>query len=331
MGCKIGPIEVYLPENVLTNDMLAMELPGWDPEDIYAKIGIRQRHVAAEGETALDLGEKACRKLFSHHDPAGIDLLLFCTQSPDHFVPNCASLLHERLGLAARAGALDFALGCSGFVYGLATAKGLIEAGVAEKILLVNAETMTKHIYPGDRANRSLAGDAATAVIIAADPDHHILEFALGTDGNENDIVAPCGGMRRPWEQNPTEVTDASGNVRTSNHYYMNGHEVFNFTMKKVPILVREVLRRNNTSLAEVDFVIFHQANRFIIEHLRKMSSIPAEKFYINMEMTGNTSSCTIPIALKDSLDRGLVRQGDSILIAGFGIGYSWAGTIIKV
>jgi len=331
MGCRIGPIETYLPEGVLTNEDLVSQLPGWEADDIYAKIGIRQRHVTAEDEMALDLAEKACLRLLEHVDRDSIDFLLLCTQSPDHFMPTSACLLQKRLGLRNETGALDFALGCSGFVYGLATAKGLIEGGLAENVLLVTAETMTKHIHPKDRANRSLAGDAATAVIITRSDDEAVLEFVLGTDGNESDMIVPNGASRNPWQENPEEITDSNGNVRTSNHYYMNGHEVFNFTMKKVPALVKEVLHRNGVALDEVDYFIFHQANKFIIEHLRKMSGIPAEKFYINMENTGNTSSNTIPIALKDALERELVKPGDRILLAGFGIGYSWAGTIIQL
>jgi 3-oxoacyl-[acyl-carrier-protein] synthase-3 len=279
----------------------------------------------------LDLGEQACRKLFQKYDPAQIDFLLLCTQSPDYFMPTSACLLQKRLGLKNGTGALDFALGCSGFVYGLATAKGLIEAGLADTVLLVTAETLTKHIHPKDRANRSLAGDASTATIIQRDPVNGVFEFVVGTDGNEIDMIVPNGASRHKYEAHPDEIVDNNGNIRTSNHYYMNGHEVFNFTMKKVPLLVREVLRKNETTMDNTEFFIFHQANKFIIEHLRKMSGIPEEKFYVNMEMTGNTSSNTIPIALRDSLDRSLIRKGDRVLLAGFGIGYSWAGTIIQI
>jgi len=331
MGCKIDDIEIFLPEKVLTNEELVHQLPGWEAGDIYDKIGIRQRHVTAEKETALDIGEQACRKLFANYDPGQVDFLMMCTQSPDHFMPTSACLLQKRLGLRSSTGALDFSLGCSGFVYGLATAKGMIEAGIADNVLLVTAETPTKHIHPRDRANRSLAGDAAAATIIRRHPSNQVFDFVVGTDGNETDMIVPNGGSRHPWEARPEEIIDKSGNVRTANNYFMNGHEVFNFTMKKVPLLVREILRKNGRSIKQIDYFIFHQANKFIIEHLRKMSGIPEEKFYINMEMTGNTSSCTIPIALRDATDRMLIKPGDQVLLAGFGIGYSWAGTIIEI
>ncbi len=331
MGATIQHITVFLPEQVLTNEDLALQLPGWHPEDIYQKVGIRQRHITGEHETALDMAQKVCEKLFESYDRQQVDFILLCTQSPDHFLPTSACLLQKRLGLSTSVGALDFALGCSGYVYGLATAKGLLAGGLASTVLLVTAETLSKHIHPRDKANRSLAGDAATASIITLSDDNHIGEFVLGTEGNDRDMIVPNGACRHPYEMNPAEYTDKNGNVRTDNHYFINGHEVFNFTMKKVPVLVKAVMAKNNLTMNTVDYFVFHQANKFIIDHLRKMSGIPSEKFYLNMENTGNTSSCTIPIALRDALDRHLIKKNDRVLLAGFGIGYSWAGTVITI
>jgi 3-oxoacyl-[acyl-carrier-protein] synthase-3 len=331
VGATIQHIEIYLPEKVLTNEELALQLPGWDPVEIYEKVGIKQRHITAPGETALDLAQKVCEKLFENWGRPPVDFMMLCTQSPDHFLPSSSCLLQKRLNMPDSVGAFDFALGCSGFVYGLATAKGLIAGGLASTILLVTAETLSKHIHPKDKANRSLAGDAAAATIITRTDEENIQDFVLGTDGNEKDMIVPYGACRHPYDVNAEEYTDINGNVRSNNHYYMNGHEVFNFTMKKVPSLVSEVMARNNLTIDTVDYFIFHQANKFIIDHLRKMSKIPSEKFYLNMENTGNTSSCTIPIALKDALERKLIKKGDKVLLAGFGIGYSWAGTIITI
>lgn len=331
MGAKIEHIEVYLPEKVLTNDELAHILPGWDASEILEKVGIRQRHITGENETALDLAEKVCRQIFQKYDKSDFDFILMCTQSPDYFLPTSSCMLQKRLEIQDSVGAFDFGLGCSGFVYGLATSKGLIEGGLASTVLLITAETLSKHIHPRDRANRSLAGDAATASVIRRSDQDHIWDFILGTDGNEKDMIVPNGACRKPWELNPVEFTDKNGNVRTNNHYYMNGHEVFNFTMKKVPPLVRQTLKKNNLTMDQVDYFIFHQANKFIIEHLRNMSGIPHDKFYVNMENTGNTSSNTIPIAIRDALDHKLIKEGDKVLLAGFGIGYSWAGTVITI
>jgi 3-oxoacyl-[acyl-carrier-protein] synthase-3 len=331
MGATIQHIEIHLPDKILTNEELATQLPGWDPEEIYQKVGIKQRHISGDHETALDMAQKVCEKLFLSYDKEQIDFILLCTQSPDHFLPTSACLLQKRLGMPDTVGALDFSLGCSGFVYGLATAKGLIAGGLASTVLLVTAETLSKHIHPRDKANRSLAGDAATACIIVKSDDDHIGEFVLGTEGNDKDMIVPNGACRHRYEVNPVEFTDKNGNIRTNNHYFMNGHEVFNFTMKKVPLLVNEVMAKNHLTLDTVDYFVFHQANKFIIDHLRKMSKIPSEKFYLNMENTGNTSSCTIPIALHDALGRKMIKKNDKVLLAGFGIGYSWAGTVITI
>jgi len=240
--------------------------------------------------------------------------------------------LQDKLGLRTNIGALDFNLGCSGFIYGLALAKSLIKTGLAANVLMVTSETYSKHIHPNDRSNRSIFGDAAAATIVSSDDVENILEFDLGTDGQGmNNLILMNGGMRNRLEGTVNEWVDDSGNARSNNHLFMNGPEIFNFTIEKVPLVVENILKKNNTTLNEIDYVIFHQANKYILNYLRMKLQIPKDKFYINMISTGNTVSSTIPIALKDCRDQEIINEGDKVLIVGFGVGYSWGGTILKI
>jgi len=240
--------------------------------------------------------------------------------------------LQHKLNLKTDIGAFDFNLGCSGFVYGLALAKSLLNSNIASSILLIMSETYSKHINPKDRANRSIFGDAAAATIIEKSEDKGVFEFSLGTDGSGyKNLIIPNGGLRKRYDINARKVDDGSGTIRTENDLYMNGPEMFNFMMESVPKVVSDVLKKNKTTLDELDYVIFHQANGHIIEYLRKKIKIPKDKFYTNLLHTGNTVSASIPIAIKDCLDNKIIRQGNKILIVGFGVGYSWGGTIIKI
>ena len=332
MGVKITNIEYYLPEKIVTNDDLAKQFPDWSSEKIEKKVGIRERHIVKEDETALDLALKAGKKILKNYDKDKIDFLLFCTQSPEYYLPTGACILQDRLGLKTNIGALDYNLGCSGFVYGLAIAKSLINSNIAKNILLITSETYTKHIHPKDKSNRTIFGDAAAAVIIEKSEKEQIGEFVLGTDGRGyKNLIVPNGGLRNRYDSNAKEIDDGSGSIRTDNNLYMNGPEIFNFTIKAVPKVVSETLKKNNTTLDGIDYVIFHQSNKYMNEYLRKKINIPKEKFYLNLLHTGNTVSATIPIAIKDALSNTLIKKGDKVLLVGFGVGYSWGGTIITI
>ncbi len=319
MHAAIQAVEYHLPEGVLTNEELARAFPDWDAGKVAAKTGIARRRLAAPEECASDLAAAAARKLFAAGAcrPEDVDFLLLCTQSPDHFLPTTACLLQERLGLPTRAGALDFNLGCSGFVYGLGLAKGLIETGQAANLLLLTAETYSKFLGPDDRTVRSLFGDAAAATLVRGRPDGPwIGPFVYGTDGKGKDnLIVPGGGLRQP-----------GGDVRLS----MNGPEVFTFTLRVVPRAVSEVLARAGKTADDVDLFVFHQANRYMLEHLRAKLKVPPEKFVVALEHCGNTVSSTIPIALKEAEGRGVLRPGMLVLLVGFGVGYSWGATLIR-
>lgn len=319
---RISEIETYFPEKKVTNEDLQKEFPEWSPEKIFNKVGVKQRHIADKHETVLELAVKASEKLLKKIDKNEIDFILFCTQSPDYHLPTTACILQDRLGLRKNIGALDFNLGCSGFVYGLSIAKGLIATGVAQNILLVTAETYTKYLRKSDKSNRTIFGDGATATLIQKDETKENFQFILGTDGSgyDNLIVRNGGGRNRINKE------DEAGNC-----LYMNGQNIFIFTIEKIPALVKEILEKNNLTKNDVDYYIFHQANAHILRRQREILEIPEEKFYINLEKYGNTVSSTIPIALKDALETGKVKKGQKIMLIGFGVGLSWGATIVEL
>jgi 3-oxoacyl-[acyl-carrier-protein] synthase III len=332
MGAKISTIGVFLPDLVLTNDQLANEFGRWDPEKIENKLGIRERHIAANDETAGDLACKAAEKVLADYDRSRIDMLLFCTQSPDYFLPTTACILQDRLNLRTDIGAFDYNLGCSGFVYGLAIAKSFINSGIAKNILLLTAETYSKHIHPKDLANKTIFGDGATATIIESASDEHIFEFVLGTDGKgKNNLIVPNGCFRNAYNPDATERILESKDVYTENNLYMCGPEILSFTIESVPIAFEQCLNKNKLTLADIDYIIFHQANKYMIDYLRKRIGIPKEKFYTNMMHTGNTVSSSIPIAYADALKNKIIVKGNKVLLCGFGVGYSWAAVVVEV
>lgn len=332
MSAKIVATEIYLPELLLTNDMLARDFNRWDPEKIENKLGIKERHVALADETAADMAYKSALKLFEKYDREKIDMLIFCTQSPDYFLPTSACVLQHRLNLRTNICAFDYNLGCSGYVYGLAIAKSFINTGIASSVLLLTSETYTKHINSKDLALKTVFGDGAAATIIERSSKEQIFEFDLGTDGSGKDnLIVPNGCFRNKYDADAIEKVTTSGDTYTENNLYMNGPEIFNFSNIAVPKTIENCLAKNNVSLDQVDYFIFHQANKYMIDYLRKKIGIPKEKFYINMLNTGNTVSATIPIAYNDALKSNLIAKGDKVMFCGFGVGYSWGSVLVEV
>jgi 3-oxoacyl-[acyl-carrier-protein] synthase-3 len=306
--------------------------PKWTASKILRKTGIASRPVAGE-MLVSGLAVGAAEALFTEHEGAkeGIDYLLLCTQSPDYYLPTTACLVQHRLGLPKTVAALDFNLGCSGFVYGLSLAKGLLAGGLARKVLLITAETYSKHIHPHDRSTRTIFGDGAAATLLTEDDIPRIGAFVLGTDGSGGpNLIVPSGAMALPRSaETAQEETDESGNIRSKDNLYMNGPEIFSFTLRVVPDMVRQTLALNDLTLDDIDLFVFHQANRFILENLRDKLGIAPDRFIIDVEETGNTVSATIPIALRRALDKGHLKEGHKVLIAGFGVGYSWGATVL--
>ena len=332
MKAYIKAISYFLPEDKLTNANINEMFPEWSVDKISCKTGIYNRGISSEMVFSSDLGVAAAEKLFQEHQisPASIDYILFCTQSPDYFLPTTACLLQDRLKIPTTAGALDFNLGCSGYVYGLGLARSLIVAEEATNILLITAETYSKFIHPKDKSNRTIFGDAAAATLISTEGYAEIARSSVGTDGRgAENLIVKRGGMRFEKKKDAILTTDEYGNSRDENYLLMNGSEIFNFTSEMVPLLVQQTLNKNGIELPDIDLFVFHQANKFMLNHLRKKINIPEDKFFYYLEDCGNTVSSTIPIALYEA--KNVDKLTGNILLAGFGVGYSWAGIVLKV
>lgn len=316
----ISRIATYLPERLVTNDDLATELGDWSAEKIYEKTGIRERRVAGPDQCSSDLVCRAAEKALAGYDRGSVDFLLFCTQTPDYLLPTSACMLQSRLGLPTHCGALDFNLGCSGYIYGLALSSGLMAAGLAERVLLLNGDTYSRYLGPNDKSTRTIFGDGGAATLLERGARSRVHSFVLGTDGTGAEQLILRGSACRPAQ--------APGGA-TAPCLEMNGPEVFNFTLGAVPRLVNSVLARAGLTSDQIDLFVFHQANAFMLEHLRRRLAIPADRFVLCLEHYGNTVSATIPLALEQCLSTGRLRPGMRVLLAGFGVGFSWGGCVV--
>lgn len=328
---KIKAISTFIPPYLITNDKLSETLHVDDMEKIAKGVGVKQRYVAAEGETASDLALQAATRLFDEQgiDRATIDFIIFATQSPDYFMPSTACTLQHRLGIPTTAGAFDFDLGCSGYTYGLAIANSFVESALASNVLLLTGDTTTKYLHKDDK-NRILFADSATATLVSSEGIAEIGKTSYGTDGSGADKLIMKTRACRSLSMTGHEEEDGEGNIRRDDYVYMSGEAIFNFTIDRVPKLIEDTLRVNNMKKDDIDYYVFHQANKFMLNTLRKVCGIDKDKFYINLENTGNTTSSTVPIGLKDSLDNGKISPGMNVMVAGFGVGLSWAATVLK-
>lgn len=333
VGARIASIETYLPDTVLGNDHLASLYPGWSADKIFEKTGIAERRIAAEGETALDLAVSACKRLFERVDSGLVDFVILCTQAPDYILPTSACILQHRLGLSTSVGALDINLGCSGFVYGLSLAAGLIASGASRGVLLVTADTYSKYIHPRDKSVRTLFGDGAAATLVVPDDQGSAIgPFVFGTDGSgAGSLIVEAGAFRLPaTAETGKEETDRSGNVRSRNHLYMDGGAVLNFTLQVVPPTFAELLDRAELTPRDVDHVVMHQANRFMLDKLQRKLGLSDNQVPRNFENAGNTVSSTIPFVLAGLDAEGRLRPGTKTMLIGFGVGLSWAGALLQ-
>src|SRR5699024_6838042 len=298
MHAAVEAIEYVLPARAETMEQLADEHPEWAPKKLASRTGIHTRHIAAEGETASDLAAQAARQLFarSQWQPDDFDFLLFCTQTADYALPTTACLLQDRLGLPRSAGALDVNLGCSGFIYALGLAKGLIETGQAQRMLLITADTYSKFVNPNDKSVRALFGDAAAATVVTASAEQQAIgPFLYGTDGSGGpDLIVPMGGMRKPFrDKAPEEYTDRYGNRRSERNGYMNGRAIVACSLREVPLAINPLCERAGITLNDVDAVIPHQASAKVLQGIRERLDLPSERFISCMGEIGNTVSCS--------------------------------------
>ena len=333
---KVGPCAYHLPAQILDNEELAAIYPGWSADKILAKTGVRQRHIAATGETSADLACAAAERLISEYAIAreSIDFLIFCTQTPDYFLPSSSCVIQERLGLPRSCGAVDVNQGCSGFVYCLSLAKGLVESGQARRVLILTADTYSKLIHPMDKSVRTIFGDAGAATLVdgVEAGESMIAPCVYGTDGRgAAKLIVETGAFREARSASSgTVVDDQSGNSRSRDDLFMDGADVLAFSLREVPAVVHALLEREQKSIDEIDGFIFHQGSKLMLDMLRKKLAVPEAKFVIDLEETGNTVSSTLPIALARS--RACESRARSeIMLVGFGVGYSWAGTIVTV
>jgi beta-ketoacyl-acyl-carrier-protein synthase III len=332
MKAYIKALTYALPNKSLTNEQLVKEFPEWSVDKIADKVGINTRYIADDNETAVDLAINAAEELFTRDSSINkneIDFVLFCTQSPDYFLPTSACLIQDKLGLPTTCGALDFNLGCSGYIYGLSLVKGLIMGGIAKNVLFLTGETYTKHLHPKDKGNRTIFGDAGSATLISTEGLAEIGNFSLGTDGRgAKNLIIKTGAFRHKNAMNDLTF-DEKANPTSSDYLFMNGSEIFNFTIDIVPTLVKDILDKNELSKQDIDGYIFHQANAFMLNFLRKKLKIEEEQFHYYMSEVGNTVSSTIPIVLYEKLKENKLKG--NLLLAGFGVGYSWGGCILKI
>jgi 3-oxoacyl-[acyl-carrier-protein] synthase III len=322
----LGPVAVHLPELVEDNAFLQAKYPDWPMDVIQEKVGIHARHIAASDECASDLGVAAAERLFEHHniDRRSIDFLLFCTQTPDYPLPTTACLIQNRLGLPTSIGALDFNLGCSGFVYGLSLADGLIRAGSARRVLLLTAETYSKYIDPEDRSLRTIFGDGAAATLIDAADEPSLGPFAFGTDGSgAHHLMATQGGFRPE-----KDAIQPQKRKRWRSNLFMDGPELVKFTLAAVPPMIDRLLANARRTRDDLDLFLMHQATSYMLDHLGLQLGLDEELMPRNLHDIGNTVSATLPILIHDLRASGRLRPGKHSVMAGYGVGLSWAGCL---
>ncbi|MBC8320837.1 MAG: ketoacyl-ACP synthase III [Bacteroidetes bacterium] len=332
----IQDISCYFPANVLTNERLQVEFPELKVPELTRLTGVTQRHICSEDQTSVDMAVAAAHNLFhkSSIKKSDIDFVIYCSAGGDYITPASSCIIHNRLALPAHCGAFDYNQGCTGFIYGLSMADSMISAGNADNILLITSEAITKTIHPNDSSNRAIFGDAATASLIVRNSNvSKFGKFIFGTDGSKYDrIIIKHGRERFPLPKYAEEDRlDSYGNTRNDANFFMDGSEVFNFSVAKAPELVSRLLTKSGLNFDDIDFFVFHQANQIILETIGKKIKIPDDKMIIDIKTTGNTVSSTIPIVLKNAIDQGKIKRGNILLIAGFGVGFSWGGTIMKI
>ena len=337
MGANIKAISYHLPEKSFSNEGYFALFPESRSNENLNKLKIENRFIVSENEVSSDLAVKSALKLFDEHkiNRDEIDFVIFCAQEFDFYTPTTACTIQAKLGLSNNCGAIDFNLGCSGFVYGLNIAKGLIESDSCKNVLLLTSSTLTKTFHPKDKSSRYLFGDGAAATLISSvnSSQSGIRKFVFGTDGSRFDkIIVRDGGARNPINENSfIDSNDGFGNISNNAHFFMDGIGIFNFALKTVPNLIFQTLEKNELKLEQIDYFVLHQTNFLLNESIRKKMNIEPERMIYNIHGIGNTVSSTIPIAIKMEQDYGKIKKDALVLIAGFGTGLSWSATIIKI
>lgn len=323
----IRAMSACVPQKIIRNRDLGYLIPESDIEKTIDNIGIEERRIADDDVCASDLCHKAAKKLMEDNsiDPKTIDVLLFMSQTSDYRIPATAPILQHRLGLSKDTACLDLSLGCSGYVYALSTAFAYASMDGVNRVLLLDGETFSKIVNKRDKVDWPLYGDGATATLVEKG-DFQPSTFILQSDGaGENAVKIFGGGMRNPVNSDSViEREREEGNIRNDLEIYMDGMDVFNFAMSVVPKGVKEIAKVTGTTLDDIDWLVFHQANKFMTDFFAKRLKFNMEKVPYCIQKYGNTSSTSVPLTIVSEL-YGKIKDGDRVVMCGFGAGLSWA------
>ena len=318
----------------MVNKDLVQLFPEKTEEIIFKSFGIKKRHIREPNETGSDLAFFAAENFFSENsdfNKEDIDFLIFCTEGLDYKAPTSSSVLHYRLGLNQSCGCIDMPMGCAGYIYGLSLANAMIVSGNATNVLLLVSDIPTSVIHSQDFDLRCIFGDAGAATLIQVSEKKGIGKFVFGNDGEgAKNLIVERGSTRSPIDQQWIEKYKDEPEYLAHGKMEMNGLEIARFSLQRVPSLLEETLKKNNLNFDEIDLFVFHQASKFILSALQRKCKIPKDKFYEYYEEIGNTVSCSIPIALKHAQKEGRLKTGDKVMLLGFGVGYTWGGTIVE-
>lgn len=321
-GVSLQGVATCVPDRVFDN---IADSDNFDPQEVKKVVtiaGIKQRRVVDDNTCSSDLCLQAGKQLLERlqWSPDSIDTLIFVTQTPDYFLPSTASLLHRDLGLPVSCAAFDVGLGCSGYPYALWLASMMIQTGGATRVLVMHGETPSLITYPMDRATALLFGDAGSATALEREGDDQ-WGFSLHSDGQGyQDLIIPGRGFREPRPENDRD-----------NYLHMNGTNLFNFTIQKVPLLIQDTLTLMGKEIDDIDAFIFHQSNQFMMRHIAKKSALPAEKTPIILGTYGNAGGPSVPLTMTlHYLDKELA-SAETAMLLGYGVGLSWGSALLSV
>ena len=319
---KIKSTGYYVPEKIITNNILSQYVDTSD-EWIRSRSGIEKRHFS-EGENTSDIAAKAALDILKNGNinPLDIDLIIVATVSPDYTTPSVSCLVQSKIG-AFNAVAFDLNAACSGFIFAVSTADKFIKTGVYKNALVIGAEVLSKHLNFKDRSTCVLFGDGSGGVFLECADEGGILVEEMGSDGNRG-MSLICAEKKASHIFNHEIAEEDS-------FLHMDGRAIFDFATRQTPKCILNLIEKSGISAEKLKYIIPHQANARIVEIISRKTKIPLEKFYMNISEYSNTSAATIPIALNEMVQKGLLQKGDYILMAGFGGGLTWGGLLIKM
>ena len=334
MSLDIINTYLYLPKNRITNEYLEKLNPNWKMKKIFSYSGVKNRFYANPNETSLDMAHKACkiakRKNSNFFDK--VDDLIFCTQTQDHYLPSNSSILHGLLNLKENVFTMDVNHGCSGFIYCLYLANSLIANNTCSNILVINADTYSKFINKKDRSTRLLFSDAASVTLIKKSKRVKKFDCMFGSSGkNYKKLIIPAGLNRIKLSNQTKKITiDKSGNHRNLENIYMDGLGILSFVNSKVPLQIKNIIKKNNLKKDKIKYFIFHQASSAALKSLKNNLSLNSKKVPEILQ-NGNLVSASIPYVFKKLKDKKLLKKNDVIIFSGFGVGLSWASAIYTI